>query len=210
MNPEFRQRVFTPVMLPLTALGAILAFAFGLSRVLLAVPEAISTITAIAVALYVLLVASMVAARPRISSRALGVGLVLGFAGVIGAGAIAASAGMRELHAEEEAAAGEGEGEAAAEVPEGALVWTAEGSSLEYSDVPATATAGEVQVAMVNDSGQVHNVTFEGVNGDQPVAEAPGGETDVGSVTLEAGTAVYYCSVPGHREAGMEGELEVG
>ncbi len=210
MNPEFRQRVFTPVMLPLTALGAILAFAFGLSRVLLAVPEAISTITAIAVALYVLLVASMVAARPRISSRALGVGLVLGFAGVIGAGAIAASAGMRELHAEEEAAAGEGEGEAAAEVPEGALVWTAEGSSLEYSDVPATATAGEVQVAMVNDSGLLHNVTFEGVNGDQPVAEAPAGETDVGSATLEAGTVAYYCSVPGHREAGMEGELEVG
>jgi plastocyanin len=210
MNPEFRQRVFTPVMLPLTALGAILAFAFGLSRVLLAVPEAISTITAIAVALYVLLVASMVAARPRISSRALGVGLVLGFAGVIGAGAVAASAGMRELHEEEAAAGGEGEGEAAAEVPEGALVWTAEGSSLEYSDVPATATAGEVQVAMVNDSGQVHNVTFEGVNGDQPVAEAPAGETDVGSATLEAGTVAYYCSVPGHREAGMEGELEVG
>jgi len=210
MNPEFRQRVFTPVMLPLTALGAILAFAFGLSRVLLAVPEAISTITAIAVALYVLLVASMVAARPRISSRALGVGLVLGFAGVIGAGAIAASAGMRELHEEEAAAAGEGEGEAAAEVPEGALVWTAEGSSLEYSDVPATATAGEVQVAMVNDSGLLHNVTFEGVNGDQPVAEAAAGETDVGSATLEAGTVAYYCSVPGHREAGMEGELEVG
>jgi plastocyanin len=210
MNPEFRQRVFTPVMLPLTALGAILAFAFGLSRVLLAVPEAISTITAIAVALYVLLVASMVAARPRISSRALGVGLVLGFAGVIGAGAIAASAGMRELHEEEAAGAGEGEGEAAAEVPEGALVWTAEGSSLEYSDVPATATAGEVQVAMVNDSGLLHNVTFEGVNGDQPVAEAAAGETDVGSATLEAGTVAYYCSVPGHREAGMEGELEVG
>lgn len=209
MNPEFRSRVFTPLILPATVLGVILAFAFALSRVLLAVPEVTATITGISVATYILLVASLIAARPRITPRALGVGLVLGFAGVLVAGAVAGAAGMRPLEeeaAEEEAGGGEvGGGETV--IPPDALVFKAE-IALRFVEAPTTAKAGEVTIALENPAGLIHNVTFEGVNGDKPVVEASK-STKVGTVSLSPGTVTYYCSIAGHREAGMEGTITV-
>ncbi|MGH8929539.1 MAG: plastocyanin/azurin family copper-binding protein [Egibacteraceae bacterium] len=207
MTPEFRTRVFTPLILPLTIVGVILAFALSLSRVLLAVPEVVSTITAIAVAGYILLIAGLVAARPRITPRALGVGLVLGFAGVLAAGAISSSAGIRSLE-HEEAEGGEVPAPpVGVEIPEGALLFAAD-TGLEFTEAPTTATAGEVTIALNNSSGLPHNVTIEGVNGDQPIVEATNA-IEVGTVTLDPGPYTYYCNVPTHREGGMEGTLTV-
>jgi plastocyanin len=208
MSPEFRTRVFTPVILPLTIVGVILAFAMALSRVLLAVPESVSTLTAIVVAGYILLVSSLIAARPRITPRALGVGLVLGFVGVLAAGAVAGAAGMRSLEHEE----GGGEGGEAppapgGEIPADALVFAAD-VNLAYTSAPTTAPAGEVTIAIDNQGGLPHNVTIEGVEGDEPIVEATNG-TDVNTVTLEPGSYTYYCSIPGHRAGGMEGQLTV-
>jgi len=36
------------------------------------------------------------------------------------------------------------------------------------------------------------------------------GKTTRGVVSVPAGTYTFYCSVPGHREQGMEGELTAG
>ena len=60
----------------------------------------------------------------------------------------------------------------------------------------------------MNEGGSPHDVTFEEL-GDDPVVVAQGGETATGTAELEPGTYTYYCSVPGHRSAGMEGELTV-
>lgn len=205
-DPSFRRRVFTPVVVPLTVIGGIVLFAMSFSRILLAVPETISTVLAIGLAAYVLLIAGLVAARDQISPRALAVGLVLGFVGVVGGGAIAAAAGPRDFHHEEEEAAGEA-APGAAEIPPDALVFVAD-QTLMFLEAPTTATAGTVTVALDNPSGLVHTVVFEGVNSDQPVVE--GSDTvDVGEVELPAGEVVYYCDVAGHREAGMEGTLTV-
>ena len=68
--------------------------------------------------------------------------------------------------------------------------------------------AGPHTVVLENQGAIVHNVVFEEL-GDAPVAEAEGGETDSGNVTLDPGSYTYYCSIPGHRGAGMEGSLEV-
>lgn len=206
MNKDLRERAFLPVLLPLLLIAGFFVFSFGLSRVLLAVPATTATFIALVVAGYLLAVAGMVAARPHIPARALAVGLVVGLVGVGAAGAVGAAAGMREIHHEEEAGGGEEEQGLAAEAPEGALVFVA--VDVDFEQAPETAEAGELTFFLANEGATLHDVTIE-EEGDEVVVEAEGGQTDEGSMELTAGSYTYYCSVPGHREAGMEGTLEV-
>jgi plastocyanin len=77
---------------------------------------------------------------------------------------------------------------------------------IDFESAPETLPAGENEITIVNNGQAVHDVTFEEI-GDVVVVSAAGGETVSGTVTLEAGEHTYYCSVPGHRQAGMEGTL---
>jgi plastocyanin len=214
MNNDFRQRVFLPVIMPIGVVLGFIGFAFMLSRVLLAVPEFASTFIALGLAAYILLIAGLVSARPRITSRALAVGVTLGLLGVLAAGMIAASAGMRELeHAE--AAGGEhgGEGEAPAggEASEGggsetaAFEWVA--IDISFESAPETTKAGKQTITLINNGQAPHNVTFPDL-GEDPVVEAEGGQSAEAEINLKPGTYEYICSVPGH-EATMNGTLTV-
>ena len=209
MKQEFRDRAFLPVMLPVGASIGVLVFAFAFSRVLLAVPELVSTFTALLLAAYVLLVAALAAARPRITGRALGVGLFVGLVAVIAAGAVSAAAGMRELH-EEEVVGAEGEEGApevaGADIPEDAVVFAAV-PTIAWAETEKTAPAGEVTFGYTNEDSLYHNVVIDELGG--LLLEGDPGESDVGSFTVEPGSYVFYCDVPGHREAGMEGTLAV-
>ena len=105
-----------------------------------------------------------------------------------------------EAEGEPEATQGE-EGLELTSPPEGDLVFEPE--SLE-------AEAGEVTIEYTNPSEVPHNVAIE-VDG-ETVAQGEtvtGGETGPASARLEPGEYVFYCSVPGHREGGMEGPLTV-
>jgi uncharacterized cupredoxin-like copper-binding protein len=66
--------------------------------------------------------------------------------------------------------------------------------------------AGDVGVVLTNDGSILHDLRIE----DQPfILEAVPDETVSGEVALESGSYAFFCSIPGHREAGMEGVLEV-
>lgn len=81
--------------------------------------------------------------------------------------------------------------------------------SLAFEPDEFTAAAGEITVELTSQEGVEHTFVVEDL-GDELVAEAPAGETDTGTVTIdEPGTYTVYCDVPGHREAGMEATLEV-
>ena len=72
-----------------------------------------------------------------------------------------------------------------------------------------TAKAGTVTIDYENPSPVDHSVAIEA--GGETLAESEIG-TDAtlpASADLEPGRFVYYCTVPGHREAGMEGTLTV-
>ena len=105
-----------------------------------------------------------------------------------------------------EAAGAAGESEVGAGGAGGDATWVA--VDLDFASAPETLPAGDVEVTLTNDGRALHDVTFEDL-GDETVVSVPGGETGTGTVTLEPGTYTYYCSVPGHRAAGMEGQLTV-
>jgi uncharacterized cupredoxin-like copper-binding protein len=67
-----------------------------------------------------------------------------------------------------------------------------------------------VTIDFTNTSSLAHNVTIESSSGTQ-VGATPtfqGGSKKL-SVNLKAGTYKFFCTVPGHRQAGMEGTLTV-
>ena len=72
------------------------------------------------------------------------------------------------------------------------------------------ARVGEVAIDYTNPSEVPHNVAIEGDGEELAQSETvAGGDSAAATVALEAGEYVYYCSIPGHREAGMEGTLTV-
>jgi plastocyanin len=81
---------------------------------------------------------------------------------------------------------------------------------LEYNTKSLTAKAGKVTVNFKNMSSLMHNVTVESSSGSQ-VGATPtfSGSTKSVTLNLKPGTYKFFCSVPGHRQAGMEGTLTV-
>jgi hypothetical protein len=94
-NRALRKRIMSPFEIPALALIVIAIFLGSLSRVLLALPKTGSTITAIAVASTILLIASLLAARPRIGSSVLAGVLAFGAVALIAAGIVGGVHGER-------------------------------------------------------------------------------------------------------------------
>lgn len=82
-------------------------------------------------------------------------------------------------------------------------------TALEYDTTKLSAKAGKVTIDFKNPSAIAHNVVIEQngkeLAGFEPIAEGEESE----SAELKPGTYTFYCSVPGHRQAGMEGTLTV-
>lgn len=79
-----------------------------------------------------------------------------------------------------------------------------------FSDAPSSLPAGQVEVTLENVGALEHTLAFEGINGGAPVLESTPGETLSGTVDLPAGEVTFFCTIAGHREAGMEGTIQVG
>jgi plastocyanin len=81
--------------------------------------------------------------------------------------------------------------------------------NLKFNTSTLSAKAGNVRITLTNPSPVSHNVTLQtpaGVKGGPTVAK---GGTSTVTAALKPGSYVYYCSVPGHRQAGMQGTLVV-
>jgi plastocyanin len=80
---------------------------------------------------------------------------------------------------------------------------------LAYDTKQLSAKAGKVTIDMTNTSPVEHDVAV--AQGTTVVGQTPvftGGSKAV-TLTLKPGTYTFYCTVPGHRQAGMEGTLTV-
>lgn len=81
---------------------------------------------------------------------------------------------------------------------------------LAYTTTEASAKAGKVTVDFNNPQGLTHDVAIEDSGGKEVGKTELVGEGETSTtVNLKPGTYHYFCTVPGHREAGMEGTLTV-
>ncbi|MGA9314804.1 MAG: plastocyanin/azurin family copper-binding protein [Solirubrobacteraceae bacterium] len=80
---------------------------------------------------------------------------------------------------------------------------------LRFTTKNLSARAGKITIDFKNMSPLMHNMTI--AQGTTVLAATPTFEGGAKTLTLnlKPGTYVFYCSVPGHRQAGMEGKLTV-
>jgi plastocyanin len=133
-------------------------------------------------------------------------------------GLVAATVAMAIVTAGEE---GRGEAAAAGGAAKGAATGAAKGAggtvaldadpggNLAYVQRSASVAAGKVTVRFTNKSPLPHNVTIAAGSKVLTATKTIQGTTATTTADLSPGRYVYYCSVPGHREAGMQGTLTV-
>jgi uncharacterized cupredoxin-like copper-binding protein len=80
---------------------------------------------------------------------------------------------------------------------------------LKFTTKDLSAKTGTVTIGFANASPLPHNLTI--AQGATALGATPTfqGGTKTLTLKLAPGTYVFYCSVPGHRQAGMEGKLTV-
>ncbi|MHB8531550.1 MAG: plastocyanin/azurin family copper-binding protein [Solirubrobacteraceae bacterium] len=80
---------------------------------------------------------------------------------------------------------------------------------LAFDKKSLSAKAGKVEISFANASPVEHNVTI--AQGSTVLGQTPtfAGGAKTLSLSLKPGTYTFFCSVPGHRPAGMEGTLTV-
>ena len=82
--------------------------------------------------------------------------------------------------------------------------------SLAYDTDSLSGAGTNVQIAFTNESGTPHDVRVEGADGtDVGGTDIFTGSSETADLELESGEYTFFCSVPGHRQAGMEGTLTV-
>jgi plastocyanin len=81
-------------------------------------------------------------------------------------------------------------------------------TALAFVPTSLTAPPGKITIVMKNDSAIPHSVAIDapGAVAGQIVNQ---GGTSTATATLKAGSYQYYCTVPGHKAAGMVGTLTV-
>jgi uncharacterized cupredoxin-like copper-binding protein len=85
---------------------------------------------------------------------------------------------------------------------------TVDAGNLYYKPADVETKAGNVRITLENVETGSHNLVIEGIP--RFVLEVSGkGDKDSNVVALKAGNYDFYCTLPGHRSAGMQGELTV-
>ena len=83
------------------------------------------------------------------------------------------------------------------------------GGALRFDKTRAAALAGRVAVRLTNDSTVEHNVTIAEGSRTLGATKTITESRDTLALELAPGEYVFFCSVAGHRESGMEGTLIV-
>jgi len=82
-------------------------------------------------------------------------------------------------------------------------------SGLAYKFADATANAGQVTIKSENPQSTPHDIAVQGNGVDDKGETVSNGGVSQFQADLKPGEYAFFCTVPGHREGGMEGKLTV-
>jgi len=95
---------------------------------------------------------------------------------------------------------------------DGKMVFVGKGGDIDGKINPdLAANAGDtIKVTLISGEGAAHNVAFDGFNARSEDVVGKGNSVVLEFTADQEGTFAYYCDIPGHRQAGMEGKFIVG
>ncbi len=96
-------------------------------------------------------------------------------------------------------------------IAEGRMVYLGVGGAIDGKVNPVlTAAEGQVvQLTLINGEGAEHDIVFPDQDARSPRVTGKGASTTIAFRAVKSGDFVYFCSVPGHRQAGMEGQFVI-
>jgi nitrite reductase (NO-forming) len=96
-------------------------------------------------------------------------------------------------------------------IAEGRMVYIGVGGDIDGQVNPdlKAAIGDSVLVTVINGEGAEHDIFFPDQNAKSPRVVGRGASTSIAFNVTKAGSFAYYCTVAGHRAAGMEGKLVV-
>jgi nitrite reductase (NO-forming) len=96
-------------------------------------------------------------------------------------------------------------------IAEGRMVFIGVGGAIDGKANPVlTAAEGQiVQLTLINGEGAEHDIVFPDQDAKSPRVTGKGASTTIAFRAAKAGDFLYFCSVPGHQLAGMQGQFLV-
>jgi nitrite reductase (NO-forming) len=96
-------------------------------------------------------------------------------------------------------------------IADGRMTYIGQGGAIDGKVNPVlTAVEGQVvQLTLINGEGAEHDIVFPDQNTTSPRVTGKGASTTIAFRADKSGDFVYFCSVPGHRQAGMQGQFLV-
>lgn len=195
-------RLILPFALPVLSGLAILLWTLNLSRAFIAGGKTGALVIVMIVTVSIMAGAAAMSAMPRMRTTSKLLIVAFAVALIVSAGVVTLGASEEE----EEAGGGgyvEPKGQPVATVTVDAL------PTLKFQADEFTTQVGINQIDYVGKGG-THTLVFEESEFAGFELAVNGSETDTGKVDLAKGDYVIYCTIPGHRAAGMEATLTAG
>src|SRR3954468_3338973 len=195
-----KDRVWLPFLIPVGAILTVALFAINISRIFLAASQDGSdpaVIAAVVITLGILFGATFIAAVPRLRTSS----LVLTLAGVT---ALVLLAGSLTLGAAENK-------EVKSAEPTGAADFTqqVDASNFHFHADNFALPAGVVEIKYTSLEGS-HTLAFDEPQFSYVSLAVPGGKDAAKIEAVKGQTYTIYCTLPGHRAAGMHATITVG